>query len=63
MTGGFEMLSKKLIALQVGFMNWTRSAAMWIVWNVPTGRFAPTLLGYALRSKPVLVGSKSLKEK
>lgn len=46
------MLNLKLNALAAGFTNWTRFAAMWIVWNVPIGNLAPRLLGYALNSKP-----------
>lgn len=34
------------------FIDWTRSVAMWIVWNVPCGRIAPKLMGYAMKSSP-----------
>ena len=34
-------------------MTWLRSAAMWMVWNVPLGNFAPKLMGFAMNSKPV----------
>lgn len=57
------MFNKKLTALYQGFMSWTRSIAMWMVWNVPLGRFAPALMGYAMQSKPVFVGSKCSKGK
>lgn len=30
-----------------------RRLAMWIVWNIPCGRLAPHLLGFAMSSKPV----------
>ena len=33
-------------------MNFLRSAAMWAVCNVPFGRLAPHVLGFALGSKP-----------
>ena len=29
-----------------------RKFAMWIVWNVPIGRLAPWLFGFAMGSKP-----------
>lgn len=31
-----------------------RWLAMWILWNVPVGKLAPHLLGFALGSKPTL---------
>jgi len=30
-----------------------RRLAMWMVWNVPMGRLAPWVLGFALNSYPV----------
>lgn len=33
-------------------MKWLRSMSMWLVWNVPLGRFAPNVMGFALGSKP-----------
>ena len=33
-------------------MNLTRYLAAWIVWNIPCGRIAPWLMGYATNSKP-----------
>ncbi len=35
-----------------GFTNWTRSAAMWIIWNIPCGRLAPWVMAYAMNSDP-----------
>lgn len=52
--GESEMLSKKLTTPYRAFMSWTRSVAMWAVWNVPLGRWAPAWMGYAMQSKPVL---------
>ncbi len=46
----------------IHFGNWTRSVAIWLVWNIPCGRFAPALMGFALRSKPRLVESNNSKE-
>lgn len=34
------------------YMSWIRSVAMWIVWNIPCGKLAPKLMGFALNSKP-----------
>ena len=42
-----------LTALKAGSMNLLRSVAMWVVWNIPCGNFAPRLMGFALNSKPV----------
>ena len=33
-------------------MNVLRSIALWMVFNVYLGRFAPHVLGFALNSKP-----------
>lgn len=30
-----------------------RKIAMWMVWNVPLGRFAPAVMGFAMNSKPI----------
>ena len=54
------MLNRKQNGPAAAFMNWTRSVAMWVVWNVPIGRFAPSLMGYAMRSTPRLTGSRNL---
>lgn len=51
------MLNRKLKGLQAACMNWTRCAAMWVVWNVPIGNFAHALMGFALRSTPHLTES------
>lgn len=32
-----------------------RRFAMWLVWNIPLGRFAPHVLGFAVGSKGVRV--------
>lgn len=53
------MLSKKLNGPIAAFTNWTRCVAMWVVWNVPIGKFAPLLMGYALRSTPHLIESRN----
>ena len=36
-------------------MKYLRTFAMWCVWNVPLGRFAPHVMGFAMGSKPQLV--------
>lgn len=43
-----------MLLLQVwqSLMKYLRFAAMWIVWNVPFGRLAPWLMGFAANSKP-----------
>lgn len=33
-----------------------RRFAMWLVWNIPLGRAAPHVFGYAVGAKPVLKG-------
>lgn len=42
--------------LKDDFMNWTRSVAMWVIWNIPCGRLAPKLMGYAMNSAPHKIG-------
>jgi hypothetical protein len=32
-----------------------RRFAMWLVWNVPLGRMAPHVMGFAMGSKPIAV--------
>ena len=34
-------------------MKQIRKIALWAVWNIPLGRFAPHVLGFALNSKPM----------
>lgn len=36
-------------------MSMLRELAMWVVWNVPCGRLAPHLFGFAMGSKPIKV--------
>jgi len=36
----------------LNLIRFTRSLAMWMVWNVPLGRLAPHVMGYAMNSKP-----------
>ena len=36
-------------------MSTLRQVAMWLVWNVPLGRFAPLVMGFAMGSKPVRI--------
>ena len=55
-------LNRRRNALVTVFGNWTRSVAMWLIWNVPCGNLAPVLLGYALRAKPNKIESSNLKE-
>lgn len=50
------MSNRKPTGPTAAFMNWARSAAMWVIWNVPIGNFAPALMGYALQRKPALKG-------
>lgn len=45
------MILSALLAVQRGSMKCLRSAALWIVWNIPVGSFAPHLMAFALRSK------------
>lgn len=45
--------------LTTAFMNSIRSVVMWIVWNIPCGRLAPRLMGFALNSEPVRKGSNA----
>jgi hypothetical protein len=33
-------------------MNEIRRVLFWLVWNVPLGKLAPHILGFALGSKP-----------
>lgn len=33
-------------------MNYLRRAAMWLVFNVPLGKLAPWMMGFALNSRP-----------
>jgi len=32
-------------------MKYFRKIAMWVVWNIPVGKYAPTLFGFAIGSK------------
>ena len=42
-------------------MKLIRCVAMWAVWNVPLGRFAPSVMGFAMNSKMRCVASNRLK--
>ena len=57
MSGPFEWriqdIERTANRQKVGFMSLIRSVAMWVVWNIPCGNFAPRLMGFALNSKPV----------
>ena len=53
------MLNRKLNAPFAAFMKSMRSAAMWAVWNIPLGKFAPWLMGFAMTSKPRKVKSSN----
>ncbi len=41
------------IITKTDFMKWPRRLAMWIVLNVPCGKLAPVLLGFAIKSKSI----------
>lgn len=43
------------------FMKSIRSAAMWIVWNIPCGMLAPRLMAFAVNSKMRSAESKTSK--
>lgn len=51
LNGGLETLKGRQMKLSGDCMRLIRSAAMWVVWNVPCGSFAPKLTGFALNSK------------
>ena len=53
LSGAYRTLNAPLTVQKVGFMSLIRSVAMWVVWNIPCGNFAPRLMGFALNSKPV----------
>lgn len=49
LNGEFQILNVRFKERQIN-MQLIRSAAMWIVWNVPIGSFAPMLMSFALNS-------------
>lgn len=50
---------ERLNRLSTDCMKLMRSAAMWLVWNVPLGKFAPVLMGFALQRKPHFKGYRT----
>ena len=53
LSGAYKTLNGLLNVQRNDYMNCIRSVAMWIVWNIPCGNFAPRLIGFAMNSKPV----------